>query len=97
MIKCAALSILDYYINVFLLFSSTVDELQKILNFFWWGSKKDGLIGINWMAWDKLCVRKEHDGMGFRHFHAFNLAMLEEARLESTYQYRYSCFTNLQS
>lgn len=53
-----------------------MNELQKIFNSFLWGSKKDESCGINWLAWDKLCVMKEHGGMGFKDFHAFDLAML---------------------
>ncbi|CAN1172882.1 hypothetical protein LINPERHAP2_LOCUS30336 [Linum perenne] len=32
------------------------------------------------MRWERLCVRKEHGGMGFRDMHGFNLAMLRKAR-----------------
>uniref|UniRef100_A0A803NJP8 Reverse transcriptase n=1 Tax=Cannabis sativa TaxID=3483 RepID=A0A803NJP8_CANSA len=32
--------------------------------------------GIIWMSWDRLAKPKEEGGMGFRHLHDFNLAML---------------------
>lgn len=32
--------------------------------------------GINWLNWDKMAVRKEFEGMGFRHLFGFNLAIL---------------------
>ncbi|CAN1316692.1 hypothetical protein LINPERPRIM_LOCUS30154 [Linum perenne] len=32
------------------------------------------------MRWERLCVRKEDGGMGFKDMHAFNLAMLGKAR-----------------
>nr|KYP54015.1 hypothetical protein KK1_000181 [Cajanus cajan] len=32
--------------------------------------------GIHWLNWEKVSMRKEHGGMGFRHLHSFNLAML---------------------
>ena len=31
---------------------------------------------MHWRAWDELCKPKAAGGMGFRHFYAFNLAML---------------------
>nr|KYP34809.1 Transposon TX1 uncharacterized [Cajanus cajan] len=32
--------------------------------------------GIHWLSWEKLSMRKEHGGMGFRNLYGFNLAML---------------------
>ena len=31
---------------------------------------------MSWVSWRKMCMSKTHGGMGFRNFHAFNLAML---------------------
>jgi hypothetical protein len=47
-----------------------------MINSFWWGSNRRRGRGINWLSWDKLTMRKEYRGMGFRHFFGFNLAML---------------------
>ncbi|MCI12813.1 putative ribonuclease H protein, partial [Trifolium medium] len=47
-----------------------------MINSFWWGSNRTSGRGINWMRWEKLAMRKEHGGLGFRHFYGFNLAML---------------------
>ncbi|MCH84500.1 putative ribonuclease H protein [Trifolium medium] len=52
------------------------DELEKMINSFWWGSNKASGKGINWLRWEKLTMRKEHGGMGFRHLYGFNLTML---------------------
>jgi hypothetical protein len=46
-----------------------------MLNSFWWGSE-NGSKGIKWMRWEKLTMRKEYGGLGFRDLHGFNLAML---------------------
>ncbi|WJX28105.1 hypothetical protein P8452_16861 [Trifolium repens] len=47
-----------------------------MINSFWWGSNKTSGRGINWLRWEKLTMRKERGGMGFRHMYGFNLAML---------------------
>lgn len=31
---------------------------------------------FHWLSWDKLCQPKSESGLGFRNFHAFNLALL---------------------
>jgi ribonuclease HI len=47
-----------------------------MLNSFWWGSNRGSGKGINWLSWEKLTMRKEYGGMGFRHVYGFNLALL---------------------
>lgn len=76
LIRSAAQSIPVYYMSVFLIPESTIDELEKILNTFWWSNKKDGARSINWMSWDKMCVPKKFGGLAYRDFSAFNLSML---------------------
>jgi hypothetical protein len=49
----------------FLLPTSLCDEIEKIMNSFYWGSKKNGARGINWMRWDKLTLHKKFRGLGF--------------------------------
>jgi len=60
----------------FLLPSTLEEELQRMINSFWWGSKDQTIRGINWLSWEKLTMKKEFGEMIFRHLHAFNLAML---------------------
>jgi len=67
----------SYFMSVsFLLPSTLQDDLQKIMNSFWWGSNKNTDKDINWLSWDLLSIKKENEGMGFQHLYAFNLAML---------------------
>ncbi|PNY14146.1 ribonuclease H, partial [Trifolium pratense] len=66
MIKLVAQAISTYCMSVFLLPMSIGDEIEKMLNSFWWGIKEDGSKGIRWMSWDMLTMRKEWGGMGFR-------------------------------
>jgi hypothetical protein len=76
LIKSVAQAIPSYCMSVFLLPMSIGDEIEKMLNSFWWGIKENGSKGIRWMSWDKLTMRKEWGGMGFRNIYGFNLAML---------------------
>nr|KYP48455.1 hypothetical protein KK1_029830 [Cajanus cajan] len=76
LIKAVAQAIPSYCMSTFLLPTSLEDEIQRMLNSFWWGSNHHTGRGIKWLSWDKLTMRKEYDGMGFRHLHGFNLAML---------------------
>jgi ribonuclease HI len=65
-----------YCMSSILLPESLGEELERMMNSFWWGSNKASGKGINWLRWEKLAMRKEHGGMGFRHLYGFNLAML---------------------
>ncbi|CAN0906681.1 Putative ribonuclease H protein At1g65750 [Linum grandiflorum] len=50
------------------------------MNSFWWGTKRGEGGGIPWMRWERLSLRKEYGGMGFRDLVGFNLAMLGRAK-----------------
>ncbi|XVF87253.1 hypothetical protein PTKIN_Ptkin18bG0104000 [Pterospermum kingtungense] len=76
LVKAVAQAILIYCMNVFLIPVSLAEEIQRMINFFWWGTKGNGGKGIAWLSWDRLCISKENGGMGFRSLHGFNLAML---------------------
>jgi ribonuclease HI len=62
--------------STFLLPTTLGEEIQRMINSFWWGTNGRQGKGINWLSWDKLTMRKEFGGMNFRHFYGFNLAML---------------------
>ena len=65
-----------YCLSTFLLSKFMCEKLQKMMNSFWWGTNKDGRRGFHWQTWEKLCYRKEDEGMSFRHLHSFNLELL---------------------
>jgi len=76
LIKSVAQAIPSYCMGAFLLPTSLCEEIERIMNSFYWGSNKNGRRGINWKRWDKLTLHKSHGGLGFRDMEAFNLSML---------------------
>ncbi|XP_073132985.1 uncharacterized mitochondrial protein AtMg00310-like [Henckelia pumila] len=76
LIKSAAQAIPSYCMSTFLIPISLADELQRMLNSFWWGSKKNGGRSMHWLNWSKMCTTKDTGGLGFRDFMNFNIAML---------------------
>lgn len=65
-----------YAMSVFLLPKELCNEIEIIMNSYWWGCSARGGKGIKWMSWNKLSVPKQYGGMGFRTLHEFNLALL---------------------
>ncbi|XP_021593063.1 uncharacterized protein LOC110600514 [Manihot esculenta] len=76
LIKAVLQAIPAYCMNVFLLPLATCSQLQVMLNKFWWRGGMDDRRGINWLAWDRMCVQKGDGGMGFRDLRCFNAALL---------------------
>ena len=74
--KTVAQAVPTYYMSSFLIPISLCEELERMMNSFWWGTKPTSKIRINWIKWDTLCMRKEQGGIGFWDLHFFNLAML---------------------
>ena len=69
LIKAVGQAIPTFCMSLFLLPISLVEELQCMLNSFWWGIKANGQCIINWFSWNKLCVRKKYSGMEFKDLH----------------------------
>ncbi|CAN0905267.1 Transposon TX1 uncharacterized 149 kDa protein [Linum grandiflorum] len=76
LIKAVAQAIPTYYMNTFLLTDGMVKEIERLMNSFWWGTRNGGGGGVSWMRWERLSIRKDYGGMGFRDLLGFNLAML---------------------
>ncbi|CAN1136231.1 Putative ribonuclease H protein At1g65750 [Linum perenne] len=76
LIKSVLQAIPTFYMNVFLLPKTTTEEIERMINSFWWGMKATGGSGITWMRWERLCVRKLDGGMGCKDLYGFNLAMV---------------------
>ena len=86
----------NYAMNVYLLPLDLCRELEIMMNSFWWGNKRNGGGGINWLRWDLLCKPKEFGGIGFKQLHTFNIAMLGKTRLETSNESRLSCCRSVQ-
>ncbi|GAU31898.1 hypothetical protein TSUD_270830 [Trifolium subterraneum] len=75
MIKSVLQAIPAYVMSIYLLPDSLIDDIERMINAFWWGGG-DNNKGIRWLAWKKMACPKEKGGLGFRDFHRFNMAMV---------------------
>ncbi|GAU16642.1 hypothetical protein TSUD_325920 [Trifolium subterraneum] len=77
MIKSVLQAIPSYVMSMFILPASLIDDIEKMINAFWWrGGNNNNNKGIHWLTWDILACPKTHGGLGFRNFEAFNKAMV---------------------
>ncbi|MCH88321.1 RNA-directed DNA polymerase (Reverse transcriptase) [Trifolium medium] len=75
MIKSVLQAISCYIMSIYLLPDATINEIERMVNSFWWGGRASNQ-GIKWLAWDRMTIPKALGGMDFRDLHAFNLAMI---------------------
>ncbi|MCH90826.1 putative ribonuclease H protein, partial [Trifolium medium] len=75
MIKSVLQAIPSYVMSVYLIPETTIKEIERMINSFWWGGGTNNR-GIKWMAWDRMSCPKEFGGLGFRDLHLFNMAMV---------------------
>lgn len=76
LLKSVVQSIPSYEASVFLLPKKLCEEIEILMNKFWWLSDVEKSKGIRWMSWSKMCYPKKNGGMGFKRIQEFNLAML---------------------
>jgi len=62
--------------SIFKLPNSLLNEIEKIMNTFWWGNGGASNKGIHCLSQEKLSVHTNHGGMGFKDLDAFNVVML---------------------
>ena len=55
---------------------SICQEIERMLNWYWWKTANNSSKGIRWLAWNKMYTAKDRGGLGFRSMHGFNLALL---------------------
>ena len=76
LIKSVIQSIPSYVAGMFLLPMKLCEDIEVLINKFWWFSDVDKSKGIRWMSWKNMCHPKKYGGMGFKRIREFNLAML---------------------
>jgi len=76
MIKFVLQAIPPYVMSIFRLPNSLLDEMEKMMNAFWWGHGGTSNKGLHWLSWEKLSVQNNYGGMGFKDMTTFNVAML---------------------
>lgn len=64
-----------YWMSIFPLPSSVVDEIDKLCRQFLWGDK-DGKRKLRYMAWEKIYTPKNLGGLGFRNGALWNKATI---------------------
>ncbi|XP_058724167.1 uncharacterized mitochondrial protein AtMg00310-like [Vicia villosa] len=75
MIKSVLQSIPAYIMSIYLIPDGVVNDIEKMLNSFWWGGGRSNK-GIRWLTWERMTMLKKEGGLGFRDFKAFNMAMV---------------------
>lgn len=76
LIKFVAQVILSCCMSTFLLPSTMLYEMHRMMNAFWWGLDGKMSKSVKWMRWEKICVSKEARILGFRDLCLFNIVLL---------------------
>lgn len=75
LIKAVLQAIPTYVMSCFLIPSTLLQEIEKLVRQYWWGG---GERSMSWLPWKLLCQTKGNGGMGFKDLTCFNLAMLSK-------------------
>lgn len=76
LLKNVAQTIPNYAMSVFLLPLEMCRDMERAMNRFWWRTNAKKRRSIHWMSWDRMGKPKVAGGLGFRHSHDFNMALL---------------------
>ncbi|PNY09255.1 ribonuclease H [Trifolium pratense] len=90
LIKSVLQSIPSYVMSVYIIPETTIKEIERMFNSFWWGGGSNNR-GIKWLVWDRMTFLKEYGGLGFRNLQLFNMAMVAKRNslVEKVYKARY--------
>lgn len=78
MIRNVAQMIPSYTMSCFLITKSLCQEIERLMNAFWWKTSSNSSKSIRWLAWNKMCMSKQRSGLGFRDSYGFNLSLLRK-------------------
>lgn len=78
MLKNVLQAIPAYAMSCFMLPKSICEEIQIVMNAFWWQNNSASKKGIRWLSWQKMCMTKSRGGLGFRDIKGFNIALLSK-------------------
>lgn len=62
--------------NLFFIPENVCEEIEKLMNSYWWENGATTIQGIRWRSWKRLRVVKEGGGLGMKDLYHFNIAML---------------------
>ncbi|KAL8112352.1 hypothetical protein AgCh_019885 [Apium graveolens] len=62
--------------SLFLIPASVCDDIERLMNSYWWENGVGSIRGIRWISWKRLCVVKEGGGLGTKELYKFNIAIL---------------------
>lgn len=75
LLKSVLTALPTYYLSIFKEPRGIIHYLEYLFKQFLWGGH-EGTHKIHWVAWKEVCKEKEDGGLGVKHLHAFNIALL---------------------
>lgn len=76
LLRNVAQTIPSYTMSCFLIPKFLCQEIERMMNAFWWSSSSANNKGIKWLSWSRMSMSKKYGGLGFRDLQGFNLALL---------------------
>lgn len=76
LIKNVAQIIQSYTMSCLLIPRTLCQEIEKMMNAYWWKTNSSNSKGVKWLAWNKMSMAKSRGGLGFRDLYGFNLSLL---------------------
>lgn len=76
LLRNVAQTIPAYTMSCFLIPKTLCQEMERMMNAFWWSSNSSNNKGIKWLSWSSMSMSKKQGGLGFRDLDGFNLALL---------------------
>ena len=74
-IKSVVTALPNHVMSSYRLPKTITKKLTSAVAKFWW-SPGGSANGIHWKSWDKLCINKDEEGLGFKDLTKFNTVML---------------------